>query len=172
MAKQRKARVAVVGAGWWATRAHLPAVRSHPDAELVALCDIDEKRLRVAAAHFGVARAYTDLDEMLRQESLDGAVVAVYHSAQYAVARACLDAGLHVLIEKPMVLEVMHGLDLLARAQAHGVEIIVGYPWHYTTTARRAREAVHSGQLGTVQFISSLYASMVVEFYRGHPEAY
>jgi predicted dehydrogenase len=47
-----------------------------------------------------------------------------------------------------------------------------GYPWHYTPIARRAREVLQSGALGPIQLVSSLFASMVVEFYRGNPEAY
>src|SRR5207237_1592426 len=48
----------------------------------------------------------------------------------------------------------------------------VGYPWHCTPTARRARELIASGDLRPIQFVASLFASMVVEFYRGNPEAY
>lgn len=172
MAAQCSARIAVIGAGWWATYTHIPGLQAYPHAELVALCDPDEQRLRAAAARYQVAKTYTDVGDLLRREQLDGAVVAVYHTAHYEVARACLDAGLHVMIEKPMVLEAAQAHDLLARAQHHGREIVVGYPWHYTATARRARELVQSGALGSIQFVSSLFASMVVEFYRGNPEAY
>jgi predicted dehydrogenase len=96
----------------------------------------------------------------------------VNHTAHYEVARACLDAGLPIMLEKPMVLTAAHAHDLVERARSRGVEIIVGYPWHYTATARRAREAIQSGELGPIQVVSSLFASMVVEFYRGNPEAY
>jgi predicted dehydrogenase len=172
MEGQRKARVAVIGTGWWSTYVHIPGLKEYPDADLVALCDVNEERLRAAAEQFGVPRTYTDVREMLRQEQLDGAVVAVYHAAHHQVAQTCLDAGLHIMLEKPMVLEAAHGRDLLARAQRKGVEIIVGYPWHYTEIARRARAIVQSGELGPIQFVASLFASMVVEFYRGNPEAY
>lgn len=170
--QQRRARIAVIGAGWWSTTAHLPALQAHLDAELTALCDADEGRLRAAAERFAVPSVYTDVGEMLRQERLDGAIVAVYHAAHHEVARACLDAGLHLLIEKPMVLQAAHARELLDRAATKGVEIIVGYPWHYTATARRARAIVRSGVLGPPQFVSSTFASMVVEFYRGNPAAY
>jgi predicted dehydrogenase len=170
--EERRARIAVIGAGWWSTFTHIPGLLDNPAAELVALCDADEERLRAAADHFGIARTYTDVGEMLRQEQIDGAVIAVYHAAHYDVARACLDAGVHLMIEKPMVLQAAHARDLLERARARGVEIIVGYPWHYTDTARRARAVIQSGALGPIQFVSSIFASMVVEFYRGNPEAY
>ncbi len=169
---QRRARVAVIGTGWWATTAHIPALQASPHAELVALCDTDDARLRTAAEHFGVSRTYTDVATLLRQERLDGAVVAVYHAAHYAVARACLDAGVSILLEKPMTLYAREGRDLLDRAQRTGAHIVVGYPWHYTALARRAREIIRSGELGSVQFVASTFASMAVEFYRGNPEAY
>ena len=166
------ARVAVIGCGWWSTYTHIPRLREYEHADLVALCDPDEARLRAAAERYGVERTYTSLDEMLARERLDGAVVATYHATHYEVASKCLDAGLHVLCEKPMVLEAAQAADLVARARARGRELVVGYPWHYTATARHARELVTSGQLGPVQFAASLFASMVVEFYRGNPEAY
>src|SRR5215469_13418074 len=116
MASPRKARVAVIGTGWWSTYTHIPGLLENPTAELVALCDPDETRLRTAAERFGVARTYTSVDELLEREERDGAVVAVYHSAHYPVARACLDAGLPIMLEKPMVLHAEEGRDLLERA--------------------------------------------------------
>src|SRR3954451_9845744 len=170
--EQRRARIAVIGAGWWSTFTHMPGLLDHPDADIVALCDADDARLRAAADRFGIAHTYTDVGEMLRHEQIDGAVIAVYHAAHYDVARACLDAGVHIMLEKPMVLQAAHARDLLERARAHGVEIIVGYPWHYTDTARRARAVIQSGALGPIQSVSSIFASMELEFYRGNPEAY
>jgi predicted dehydrogenase len=164
--------VAVIGCGWWSTYTHIPGLKEYEHADLVALCDADEARLRAAAERYGVDKTYRSVDDLLAGERLDAAVVATYHATHYEVARKCLDAGLHVMIEKPMVLEAAQGRDLLERARARGREIVVGYPWHYTTIARRARELVTSGQLGPVQFVASLFASMVVEFYRGNPEAY
>jgi predicted dehydrogenase len=172
MSTPPKARVAVIGCGWWSTYTHIPGLKEYPPADLVAICDPDETRLRAAAERYGVPRTYTSVADLLRSEELDGAVVATYHATHDEVARQCLDAGLHVMLEKPMVLEAAHGRDLLERARQKGVEIVVGYPWHFTATARRARELVQSGELGPVQFVASLFASMVVEFYRGNPEAY
>src|SRR5947209_4605315 len=73
--KQRRARIAVIGAGWWSTSTHIPGLLDDPAAEVVALCDADEGRLRAAAARFEIARTYTDVGEMLRRERIDGAVI-------------------------------------------------------------------------------------------------
>src|SRR5205814_1641216 len=83
------ARIAVIGTGWWSTYTHIPGLKEYPHADLVALCDPDEERLREAAERYGIAKSYRDVDELLRSEKLDGAVVAVNHTAHYSVARKC-----------------------------------------------------------------------------------
>ena len=168
----RKARVAVIGVGWWSTTAHIPALQQNPDAELVALCDRSPEALARATAAFGSMATYTDILEMLAAEKLDGAIVATNHTSHYELVKACLEAGLHVLVEKPMVLRAAHAHELTALAAAKGRELIVGYPYHYTSVTRRAREVLHSGELGAIQFVSCLMSSMVIEFYRGNDQAY
>ena len=165
-----RVRVAVIGTGWWSTYTHIPGLIGNPDADLVALCDRDPARLAAAAKESGITRTYTDCAEMLDREQLDGAVVAVYHAAHYEVARQCLQAGLHILLEKPMVLEAAQGRALLDLAQAQQKELIIGYPWHFTANTRRARDVLASGELGPIQYVSCLFASMAVEFYRGQGE--
>lgn len=167
-----KARVAVIGTGWWSTYTHIPGLIEHPNAELVALCDRNPEALAAAAERYGIDRTYSDVDELLANEALDGAVVAVYHAAHYAVARQCLEAGLHIMLEKPMVLTAHDGRALLDLAAAQDREIIVGYPWHFTDVTRTARDVLASGELGPIQHTSCLFASMVVEYYRSNPEAY
>ena len=171
MAKE-KARVAVIGAGWWSTYTHIPGLMANPDAELVAISDRSETALKNVSDAYGPLKAYPDYGEMLAAEKLDGAVVAVSHNAHHEVARACLEAGLHVMLEKPMVLRAVHARELVDLAAQKGLELIIGYPWHYTANTRRARDLVQSGDLGAIQYVSCLSASMVVEFYRGNDQAY
>ena len=72
--------MAVIGTGWWATRAHLPALVAAPDAEIVALVDPDVDKLKCAARAFGVSRGYPDVGSLLESDAIDAAVVAVPHS--------------------------------------------------------------------------------------------
>lgn len=167
-----KARVAVIGAGWWSTTAHIPGLKANSNAELVALADKRPEALEGAAMKFGPVKTYTDFREMLAQEQLQGVVVCVNHAAHYEVAKACLEAGLHVMLDKPMVLFAREAHDLVNTARARGVELIIGYPWNYTEITRRARDIVLSGELGAVQYVSSLFTSMVIEFLRGSDRAY
>ena len=162
-----KARIAVVGAGWWATTAHIPAVINHPQAELVAICDRDAQKVAAAATAYQVRQTYTDLDQMLAQEQLDGAIVVTNHASHYAVAQRCLTAGLHVVIDKPMTLYAWEAKALVELAQAQGRELLVGYPYNYTPYAIRSREVIQSGALGRVQFVNCLFATHIFDLLRG-----
>ena len=171
-AGRRKARVAVIGTGWWGTTAHLPAFATHPDAEIVAVCDQRADVLARAADKFEVETTYTDYVEMLKREELDGVVVSVWSAAHFEVARACLAHRLHILVEKPMVLRAPHAKELVDLSRLHQRELIVGYPWHYSQRARQAREILQTGELGQIRYINCYFASTVIDFFRGDDKAY
>ena len=165
------ARIGVAGTGWWCTRAHLPAIETHPEAELTAIADPNEVNRSRAAERFSPQSVYSDFREMLANETLDAAVVATQHAFHYEVAAECLKRGLHVLVEKPMVLSAEHARDLLRLAAEAEREIIVGYPWNYTAQTNAAREWIGEGEIGELLYTHSLFASVVWELYRGEVDA-
>ena len=165
------ASIGVIGTGWWATRAHLPAIAANPGAELVAIADPDEANRSRAAEVFAPPAAYRDHRDMLAAEQLDGVVVAVPHSRHYEITRDALAHDLHVLVEKPMVLTTEHARDLLRIAAGRDRQIIVGYPWHYNEQANRARDWIAGGAIGDLLYVHSLFASTVWELYRGDVES-
>ncbi len=167
-----KARIGIIGTGWWATTAHFPSVKAHPKAELVAAADVRPDILAKAAEKYDVANTYTDYGQMLDKEDLDGVVVAVWHAEHFEVARTCLENGLHVMLEKPMVLRAAHARELVDVATKNKRELIIGYPWHFTPHTLRAREVVQSGELGRVLFVNSIFASAVLQFLRGEDKTY
>lgn len=161
------ARIGVIGTGWWATEAHLPAIVANPDCELVAIADpIDEKRDR-AASVFEPAASYADHREMLDDEQLDGVVIAVPHTAHFDVAMDALRAGCHMMLEKPMVVESRHATTLLEESAKRNLEIVVGYPWHYNQQVLAAREWISNGEVGELLYVHSLFASIVWDLFRG-----
>ena len=164
------ARIGVIGTGWWATRAHLPAIAANPAAELVAIADPDEGNRSRAAEVFTPLADYSHYRDMLRDCRLDGVVVAVPHTRHFDIARYALQHDLHVLVEKPMVLRSDHARELLRLAAECGREIIVGYPWHYNEQVNRARDWIASGAIGDLLYVHSLFASIVWELYRGDVE--
>ena len=167
-----KARIGVIGAGWWSTYTHIPGLLKNPDAELAGICDTNEMAVRRVGEAFPEVPTYADVDEMLQAQSLDGVVVAIPHVAHHQVAAQCLDRGLHVMVEKPLTLTAADGKDLVGRAAERGVQLIGGYPWNFTRPAIRARELLVSGALGRIEHVQCMQSSMVVEFYRGNDAAY
>src|SRR5262249_38720869 len=172
-----KARIAVIGTGWWATSVHLPALLANPSPRLVAVCGADPSRLQAAAQAFSIGRAYTSHQEMLNREQIDGAIIATPHATHYELARDCLSRGLHVLIEKPMTLYAAHARELVLLAREQRRELLVGYPWNYTRPAVHARELLASGALGDSQFVMCVFNSYCIDLFRGNdrsdqPNAY
>ncbi|MCL5275104.1 MAG: Gfo/Idh/MocA family oxidoreductase, partial [Chloroflexi bacterium] len=169
---QRRARIGIVGAGWWSTQAHLPSLAEYPAAEVVAIADLNPARLRAAGDAYGVERRYTDFRRMLDEERLDGVIVAVHHAAHYEVGREVLQRKLGLLMEKPMALRAVEARALQRLAEENGALLMIGYPWHFTPQHKQLRDLIAAGRIGRIQMVSNLYASMVIEFLRGRPEGY
>jgi predicted dehydrogenase len=167
-----RVRVGVIGAGWWATQFHLPSLCEYEHADVAALVDPDPDRLEAAARRYGIERSFSDHRSLFDEGLVDAVVVAVPHASHYEIARDALDAGVHVLVEKPMVLRASDAADLVARSRVQGRHVVVGYTYQFTRHARRAREIVQSGRIGELQLVSGLFASSVEAFFRGAPEEY
>jgi predicted dehydrogenase len=167
MTEARKARIGIIGTGWWATDAHIPSLLEDPDAEIAAICDVNPEKVRAAAEAYSIARTYTAYRDMLAREELDAAIVVTPHATHFGIARDCLLAGLHLLVEKPMTLYAKEARDLVTLAEQQGKQLLVGYPYPYLPQSRRAREVLHSGELGAIQYVSCTYASDVRNFLGG-----
>jgi predicted dehydrogenase len=160
-------RIGVIGTGWWASEYHIPGVLAHPQAELVAICDLDETRLVKTAQAYQLHNTYSDYRAMLARERLDGVVIATPHATHYAIARDCLEHNLHLLIEKPMTLYARDARELVEMAAARSREIMIGYTWNEYAHVQHARQAFLSGAMGQVQYVNSSFSSNVTYFLSG-----
>jgi predicted dehydrogenase len=167
-----RARIGVIGTGWWATYAHLPALLANPRAEVVALADPSAERLAQAGERFGIGAQFADYRAMLEQVELDGVIVATPHATHYAIAHDVLAAGRPLLLEKPMVLRAAEAHALVQLAHDRDVPLVIGYPYHFVEQHRQLRARIAEGALGQLQLVQNLFASMVVEYYRANPAAY
>jgi predicted dehydrogenase len=165
----KKVRCAVIGAGWWATTAHLPVLKSHPDVELVAVQSLDEKRIQQIARDFGAARALTNWEDVLAIASLDVVVIASTPNMHFQQAAAALERGLHILLEKPMTFTALEATKLVRLAQAKGLHLVMGYPFHYTRHAGEAQRLIADGELGDVRMISIMMVDECLGLYQGLP---
>jgi predicted dehydrogenase len=165
-------RIGIVGTGWWATQTHLPALIGYDGAEVTAIADVDAQQLTAARQRFDVPHAYDDPEQLFTSGVVDGVLIAVPHVHHYPLAKAALDAGLHVMLEKPMVLRSDHAWDLVETARSRELHLMVGYTYQFTRAAARVAELVGSGRIGELLHVSALFASMVESYYRGQPDDY
>lgn len=169
-----KARIGVIGCGWWATEAHIPAIVANPDAELCAIADPDDANRLRAAKVFDIptGRVFADCVTMLANVELDGAIVAVPHSEHAWVARLVLEHDLHLLLEKPMTIDPSDARALAKLAEFKNKELIVGYPWHFDRQVLAVRDAIASGLIGTIEYAACQSATVGRDLYRGDADSF
>lgn len=157
-ADQRPVNVAVIGAGAWARTCHLPVLARHPEVRLVAVSDLDPERAAAAAREFDIARV-TDDWRSIFEAPVDACVIASPAVAHYEQCVAAIDAGAHVLLEKPMVLRLRDAEHLVALAEAAGREIVVSFGWNYSEPFRAAQALLCDPGVGRIEHISIHMAS-------------
>lgn len=156
-------RVAMVGAGWWASTAHLPALSTNPRVDLVAVCDHDPARARSAAEAFGTT-SFTDVDHLLASVGMDAVVVATPHHTHHEIVAAALTADRHVLVEKPIVTRADHAWELVELARSRDLILSAGHTYQYTSTATRVREAVQH-QIGELVSVTADFPSATARLF-------
>jgi predicted dehydrogenase len=165
--RSRKVRCGIIGAGWWATYAHIPALLEHPNAELVAIQKRNVDEALKVARYFGIPRACTSAEALITENQIDAVVVASSPNMHYEHARLALREGLHVLVEKPMTLRAAEARELVSLAAENGRQLIISCPWHYTRHGQDAQRLISTSQLGDVRMISVLMTNPVADLIRG-----
>jgi predicted dehydrogenase len=141
-------RVAVVGTGSWAQRAHLPGWQRDRRAEIVAVADTDPAALAGAAARFGVRRAVPDYRELLGDPDIDVIDVVTGNRPHFEISWDALQAGKHVLCEKPVHPDYSKTRQAADLAAAKGLKTKVGFTFRYAPATQFARELIDSGFVG------------------------
>jgi predicted dehydrogenase len=144
--------IAVVGTGDWGANlvrnfANLPGTR------LVSVCDADPQRLAKTAAQYPGVRAVGDVADVARDPEVQGVVVAASAVSHYPLARALLEAGKDVYVEKPLTLEVAHAEELVRLAKTKGRVLMVGHLLLYHPGVQYLKKMVVDGQIGDLLYI-------------------
>jgi len=163
----KKIRVGVIGAGWWATAAHIPAIKSHPAAELVAVQSRERTKAEKIARDFGAKHACTTVEELLALPELDAVIVSSTPNVHYAQTKAALERGLHVLLEKPMTFTAAEAHELVKLAARKKLQLLISCPWHFTAHGVEARRLIQSGALGEIKMISVLMTNPLDKLLKG-----
>lgn len=152
-------RLALAGLGYWGPNLarNLAVVQG---GELVAICDARPSALERMEGQYPAARPETDFERLLADRSIDAVVIATPAAAHFEMARRALDAGKHVLVEKPLALAVAEGEQLTALAEARGLVLMVGHVFVYNSAVRKVKQYIDDGTLGHVMYIYSQRLSL------------
>ena len=149
----RKLRVGIVGCGGIANGKHLPAMKKNGNFEIVAFCDLIEERARKAKEEYGTpdARVYTDYKELLK-EDVEAVYVLTPNSVHAPVSIAALEAGKHVMCEKPMAKTYAEAKAMVEAAKKSGKLLTIGYQNRYRSDSLYLKEACENGDLGEIYY--------------------
>ncbi|MCM3717790.1 Gfo/Idh/MocA family protein [Fictibacillus phosphorivorans] len=151
---QKKIRIGIIGCGGIANGKHLPSLAKLDAVEVVAFCDIVRERAEESAAKYGTveARVYEDYQALLHDESLDAVHVCTPNSSHAEISIAALEAGKHVMCEKPMAKTTEEARRMIEAAKRTGKKLTIGYNNRFRKDSQYLKEICEAGDLGEIYF--------------------
>jgi predicted dehydrogenase len=147
--------LAVVGAGYWGPNLVRNA-QATPALRLEWLCDLDVGRARDVLGPYSIVRATPSLAEVLADPAVHAVAVATPAVTHVDVVLSSLEAGKHVLVEKPLASTYADGAKLVATAAERGLVLMLDHTYVYTPAVQRLRSLVRGGELGDLQYVDSV----------------
>lgn len=151
---EKKLRVGIIGCGGIANNKHMKSLAKINEVEMVAFCDIEEEKAQKAAVDFGVdgAKVYTDYKKLLSENVMDVIHVCTPNNSHDFITIAALEAGCHVMCEKPMAKTVEGARAMLEAAERTGKKLTIGYQNRFRQDAIYLKRACERGDLGEIYF--------------------
>lgn len=146
--------VAIIGCGWIAEDKHVPGLKANKDVHIAALCDIKPEKAQRLVDMFDLKDAvvYSDYKEMIKDKNIDIVHIAVPNPLHCELTVDCLNAGKHVLIEKPMAMTKAECEKMIETAKKNDRKLTVGFQWRYRPCALYVKESCDKGMLGDVYY--------------------
>lgn len=142
-------KVGVIGCGSIAQYRHLPEYALNPNVELVAVCDIAKERAEEVAEKYGV-KAFTSYEELLQSGGVDAVSVCTPNYLHAPISIAALNAGIHVLCEKPMATSEDEAKAMIAAAALSGKKLMIAHNQRFVPSHQKARKLIESGEIGKI----------------------
>ncbi len=159
----RKVRYAVVGVGWISQAAMLPGVEHTGNSEVVALVTSHEDKAAKVGEKYGIHKvvSYEEYGDLLRSGEIDAAYLATPNFDHVGLGVQTLEAGVHLLLEKPMAVSVAECDRMIAAAESSGARLMIAYRLHFEPGTLKAIERIRDGEIGTVRFFNSSFSQQV-----------
>ena len=146
-------RVALIGTGAIAVQNHIPGIRLHPRGEVAALCDSNPGALQAASAASGVTRTFTDYRAVIAQRDIDAVVIATPNHLHSPIALAAIDAGKHVMCEKPLGMNHSETEAMALAAARAGVVHMTAFTYRFVPAIRWMHALMREGTLGALYHV-------------------
>jgi predicted dehydrogenase len=147
-------RIAIAGCGYWGPNL-ARNFNALADCRVTAVCDTDPVRLQHMKSLYPGVEASLDYDEILDRADVEAVAIATPTRLHYPMALQALEAGKHVLVEKPIATSVQECEALLEVAEGKSLILMVGHTFLFSPTVRKIKEIVQHGDLGELQYVSS-----------------
>ena len=150
----KKVRIGIIGCGGIANGKHMPALKKLPNVEMVAFCDIIEEKAVKAAREFGVpgAKVFTDYKELLKEQDIDVVHVLTPNKQHSFITVDALEAGKHVMCEKPMAINSAEAKKMIDAAKRTGKKLTIGYQNRFRPECQYLKKVVEAGDLGDIYY--------------------
>lgn len=146
--------IAILGCGYWGIN-YLRVFNELPEARVVAVCDERPDRLQEIGQRFPGVALTTEVEEALQLDGVDAAVVCTPATTHYSVTRRCLEAGKHVLVEKPITTLATDAEALIALADVRDLILMIGHTFLYNPGVRKIKDYIKRGEVGRVYYLYS-----------------
>ncbi len=153
-----KVRVGIIGCGGIANGKHMPALKTIKEVEMVAFCDIVVERAEKAAEKFGIegAAVYADYKELLADNTIDVVHVCTPNRSHSFITVDALEAGKHVMCEKPMAKTYAEAKKMLEAAERTGKKLTIGYQTRWRNDCQYLKQACLDGELGDIYYARAI----------------
>ncbi len=132
-------------------------MKKKPNAEVVAICDINDKALNLFGDKYGIEKRYTSIEDMLANEKLDAADICVWNCNHAKCSIAASNAGLHVLCEKPMATCEKEAREMVAAAEKAGKLLMIEFAMRFVTNSLVVKDFVDKGFMGDIYYAKANY---------------
>lgn len=151
----------MIGCGLVMELKHMVVLQRISGIEVVAASDINGERLQAVADRFRIPGRHADAMDLLRRPDIDAVAICTPPAQHAAYVLAALEAGKHVLVEKPLALDMDECDRMIARARGADRKVVVGFHMRWHRQARAAREMLRSGQLGAIEIVRGVWTNSI-----------
>lgn len=157
--KHKKLNVALIGLGYWGPKV-LNAIVQNPSINVKYLCDLKKERVQTYLNIYPNIKEAKDIDEAINDKEIDAIVIATPTSTHYELAKRSLEAGKHVLVEKPITEHSKQALELCLLAESKKLILMVDHIYLFNGATLKIKELIDNGSLGNLYYLDAVRVNL------------